>query len=89
MLCIKGKFQKQAIHCFEMLGKFDLELTDRNFKNTAKLEQRLSGRFYFRIQFRPDKKSLDVTVDPSVTGTVELLAMITDAKVSLKLMWSA
>lgn len=87
MLCIKGKFRKQAIHCFVMLWKF--ELTDQNFKNTAKLESRCSGCFCFCLQFRPDKKSLEVTVDPSITGTVELLAMITDAKVSLKWMWSA
>lgn len=32
-------------------------------------------------QFNRDRKSLEVTTHPSVTGTVDLLAMITDPKV--------
>lgn len=34
----------------------------------------------FVSKFHPDRKSLEVTTDPSITGTVELLAMITDPK---------
>ncbi|XP_056228146.1 protein RRP5 homolog isoform X2 [Seriola aureovittata] len=34
----------------------------------------------FVSKFNPEKKSLEVTTDPCVTGTVELLAMITDPK---------
>lgn len=34
----------------------------------------------FVSKFNPDRKSLEVTTDPCVTGTVELLAMITDPK---------
>ncbi|XP_029361738.1 protein RRP5 homolog isoform X2 [Echeneis naucrates] len=34
----------------------------------------------FVTKFNPDKKCLEVTTDPSVTGTVELLAMLTDPK---------
>ncbi|XP_028264311.1 protein RRP5 homolog isoform X2 [Parambassis ranga] len=34
----------------------------------------------FVSKFIPDRKSLEVTTDPSITGTVELLAMITDPK---------
>ncbi|XP_034544205.1 protein RRP5 homolog isoform X2 [Notolabrus celidotus] len=34
----------------------------------------------FVSKFHPEKKSLEVTTDPGVTGTVELLAMITDPK---------
>lgn len=37
----------------------------------------------FSRQFNSDRKSLEVTTDPSVSGTVELLAMTTDPKVSL------
>lgn len=40
----------------------------------------------FCLQFHKERKSLEVTIDPSVTGTVELLGMITDPKVSLKKM---
>lgn len=41
--------------------------------------------FFFCLQFNPERKSLEVTMDPSVTGTVEFLAMITDPKVSANL----
>ncbi|XP_057699966.1 protein RRP5 homolog [Corythoichthys intestinalis] len=34
----------------------------------------------FVSKFYPERKSLEVTCDPSVSGTVELLAMITDPK---------
>lgn len=34
----------------------------------------------FVSKFNPERKSLEVTTDPCVTGTVELLAMITDPK---------
>lgn len=34
----------------------------------------------FVSKFNPQKKSLEVTTDPCITGTVELLAMITDPK---------
>ncbi|XP_030288280.1 protein RRP5 homolog isoform X1 [Sparus aurata] len=34
----------------------------------------------FVSKFHPQRKSLEVTIDPCVTGTVELLAMITDPK---------
>lgn len=34
----------------------------------------------FVSKFHPDKKSLELTTDPSFTGTVDLLAMITDPK---------
>nr|XP_046261090.1 protein RRP5 homolog [Scatophagus argus] len=34
----------------------------------------------FVSKFHPERKSLEVTTDPCVTGTVELLAMITDPK---------
>uniref|UniRef100_A0A3B5AQX1 Programmed cell death 11 n=1 Tax=Stegastes partitus TaxID=144197 RepID=A0A3B5AQX1_9TELE len=34
----------------------------------------------FVSKFHPDRKCLEVTTDPSVTATVELLAMITDPK---------
>ncbi|XP_018520155.1 protein RRP5 homolog isoform X2 [Lates calcarifer] len=34
----------------------------------------------FVSKFNPERKSLEVTTDPSLTGTVELLAMITDLK---------
>ncbi|XP_047435563.1 protein RRP5 homolog isoform X2 [Mugil cephalus] len=34
----------------------------------------------FVSKFNPDRKYLEVTTDPCVTGTVELLAMITDPK---------
>uniref|UniRef100_A0AAX7TTR3 Protein RRP5 homolog n=1 Tax=Astatotilapia calliptera TaxID=8154 RepID=A0AAX7TTR3_ASTCA len=34
----------------------------------------------FSRQFNSDRKSLEVTTDPSVSGTVELLAMTTDSK---------
>ncbi|KAK2815754.1 hypothetical protein Q5P01_026221 [Channa striata] len=34
----------------------------------------------FVSKFNPDRKSLEVTTDPCVTGTVDLLAMITDPK---------
>ncbi|XP_026215037.1 protein RRP5 homolog isoform X2 [Anabas testudineus] len=34
----------------------------------------------FVSKFNPERKSLEVTMDPSVTGTVEFLAMITDPK---------
>lgn len=36
----------------------------------------------FFPQFNPERRSLEVTTDPCVTGTVELLAMITEPKVS-------
>ncbi|XP_031720539.1 protein RRP5 homolog isoform X1 [Anarrhichthys ocellatus] len=34
----------------------------------------------FVSKFNPERKSLEVTTDPCVTGTVDLLAMITDTK---------
>ncbi|XP_072319242.1 protein RRP5 homolog [Eucyclogobius newberryi] len=34
----------------------------------------------FVSKFHPDKKSLEITTDPNITGTVELLAIITDPK---------
>ncbi|XP_049426867.1 protein RRP5 homolog isoform X1 [Epinephelus fuscoguttatus] len=34
----------------------------------------------FVSKFNPQRKSLEVTTDPSITGTVELLAMISDPK---------
>ncbi|KAK7930283.1 hypothetical protein WMY93_006678 [Mugilogobius chulae] len=34
----------------------------------------------FVSKYHPDKKSLEVTTDPNITGTIELLAMITDLK---------
>ncbi|KAF7663388.1 hypothetical protein LDENG_00211330 [Lucifuga dentata] len=34
----------------------------------------------FVSKYHPDRKSLDVTTDPSITGTVELLGMITELK---------
>ncbi|XP_074485164.1 protein RRP5 homolog [Sebastes fasciatus] len=34
----------------------------------------------FVSKFNPQKKSLEVTTDPCITGTIELLAMITDPK---------
>uniref|UniRef100_UPI0037E730AC protein RRP5 homolog n=1 Tax=Semicossyphus pulcher TaxID=241346 RepID=UPI0037E730AC len=34
----------------------------------------------FVSKFNPERKSLEVTTDPCVTGTVELMAMITDPK---------
>lgn len=34
----------------------------------------------FVSKFHPDKKSLEITTDPSFTGTVEILAMISDPK---------
>nr|XP_020451870.1 protein RRP5 homolog [Monopterus albus] len=34
----------------------------------------------FVSKFHPERKSLEVTTDPCITGTVELLATITDAK---------
>ncbi|KAI3352853.1 hypothetical protein L3Q82_019426 [Scortum barcoo] len=34
----------------------------------------------FVSKFNPDRKSMEVTTDPCVTGSVELLAMITDPK---------
>ncbi|KAG7486709.1 RRP5-like isoform X1 [Solea senegalensis] len=34
----------------------------------------------FVSKFNPERKSLEVTINPGVTGTVELLAMITDPK---------
>ncbi|XP_055013980.1 protein RRP5 homolog isoform X2 [Boleophthalmus pectinirostris] len=34
----------------------------------------------FVSKYHPDKKSLEITTDPNITGTVELLAMITDPK---------
>ncbi|KAM3865426.1 protein RRP5 homolog [Diretmus argenteus] len=34
----------------------------------------------FVSKYHPEKKSLEVTTDPCITGTVELLAMITDPK---------
>lgn len=40
--------------------------------------------FFFCLQFNPERKSLEATTDPCVTGTIELLAMITDPKVSFK-----
>lgn len=40
----------------------------------------------FCHQFNKERKSLEVTIDLSVSGTVELLDMITDPKVSLKKM---
>ncbi|XP_070711893.1 protein RRP5 homolog isoform X2 [Pempheris klunzingeri] len=34
----------------------------------------------FVSKFNPERKSLEITIDPSISGTVELLAMITDPK---------
>uniref|UniRef100_A0AAX7TKR6 Protein RRP5 homolog n=1 Tax=Astatotilapia calliptera TaxID=8154 RepID=A0AAX7TKR6_ASTCA len=75
------------------------ELTDctfkkskNNFKGKRKPKSKLgiyvlflfsSMSSCFSRQFNSDRKSLEVTTDPSVSGTVELLAMTTDSKVSL------
>ncbi|XP_069561077.1 protein RRP5 homolog isoform X2 [Brachyistius frenatus] len=52
-------------------------VTAKEKLNSLKVGEEITG---FVSKFHPDRKSLDITTDPCVTGTVELLAMITDPK---------
>ncbi|XP_044047425.1 protein RRP5 homolog isoform X1 [Siniperca chuatsi] len=52
-------------------------VTAKEKLNSYKLGEEITC---FVSKFNPERKSLEVTTDPCVTGTVELLAMITDPK---------
>ncbi|XP_051239912.1 protein RRP5 homolog isoform X1 [Dicentrarchus labrax] len=52
-------------------------VTPKEKLNSYKVGEELTC---FVSKFHPEKKSLEVTTDPCLTGTVELLAMITDPK---------
>lgn len=94
MLCIKGEIRKLAcstlIYSHKMVF-FNHKLTNQKI-NQKPLKSNKTAVWGFQcvscfcLQFNPERKSLEVTTDPSVTGTVELLAMITDPKVSWKWM---
>ncbi|XP_035493857.2 protein RRP5 homolog [Scophthalmus maximus] len=52
-------------------------VTSKEKLNSYKVGEEITS---FVSKFHPERKSLEVTTDPGVTGTVELLAMITNPK---------